>query len=197
MLLPFAYFTDFNNNNNERKEGEKKDKRKRLNGWCPLGHNDKLWYDIKMPPSLLQKSDQATLQLRQWDLSSRIFLSTHTQLVCSTAPMQCWHRPDGIGNKGKRWHYTDLAVLLSSSSLSSLSSSSSSSSVRGIYPPISSDFFQEQNVWQLRKHTSYKHFLSKDAACKIMPIPVASRLLFPRWLWWHFQGVAMLRGRQG
>lgn len=135
MLLPFAYFTDFINNN-EIKEGKKKDKRKRLNGWCPLGHKDKLWYDFKMPPSLLQKSDQATLQLRQRDLSCSIFLPTHTQLFCSTAPVLGWYQPDGIGNKGKRWHNTDLAVLLSSSS----SSLSSSSSVRGIYPPISSDF---------------------------------------------------------
>lgn len=111
-----------------KKRTKKKHKRKRLNGWCPLGHNDKLWYDIKMPPSLLQKSDQATLQLWQRDLSSRIFLPIRTQLVCSTAPVQCWHRPDGIENKGKRRHNTDLAVLLSSSS-----SSSSSSSVRGIY----------------------------------------------------------------
>lgn len=55
MLLPFAYFTDFNNNNNERKEGGKKDKRKRLNGWCPLGHNDKLWYDIKNATIIIAK----------------------------------------------------------------------------------------------------------------------------------------------
>lgn len=118
-----------------KEEKKKKHNRKKLNGSCPLQHNDKLWYDIKMPPSLLQKFDQANLQLRQRDLSSRIFLPTHTQLVCSTAPVQCWHQPDGIESKGKRWHNTDLAVLLSTSS-----SSLSSSSVRGIYTPTSSDF---------------------------------------------------------
>lgn len=69
----------------KEKKGKKKDKRKRLNGWCPLEHNDKLWYNIKMPPLLLRKSAQVTLQLRQQDLSSRIFFPTHTQLVCSTA----------------------------------------------------------------------------------------------------------------
>lgn len=178
-----------------KKKWKKKHKRKKLNGWCPLGHNDKLWYDIKMPPSLLQKSDQANLQLWQRDLSSRILLPTHTQLVCSMAPVQCGHRSDGIENKGKRWHHTDLVVFSHHHHHHyHYHHRHHHQLMVSIFQPAV--IFQERNVWQLKKHTSYKHFLSKDAACKIMPIPVASRLLFPRWLWWHFQGVAMLRGRQ-
>lgn len=75
---PFFYFTDFNNN--KRKERKEKDKRKGLNGWCLLGHNDNFWYKIKMPPLLLRKSAQATLQLWWWNLSRRIFSPTPTNL---------------------------------------------------------------------------------------------------------------------
>lgn len=83
------------------KEKKGKDKRKGLSGWCLIGHNDNLWYSIKMPPLLLRKSARATLQLWWWDLSSRIFLPTPMQLVCSTAQAWCLHWPGDIQNKGK------------------------------------------------------------------------------------------------
>lgn len=116
LFFFFFYFTDFNNKD-KRKERKERDKRKGLNGWCLLGHNDNLRYNIKMPPLLLQS------QLKQPFISDvgTSPAGSSRLLPCSLFVAQLRRDADTghvvFKTREKKWDNKGLPFSLSSSSL--------------------------------------------------------------------------------